>query len=282
MFEYLALERYLDYFNVLGYYLTRGTLTFDQAFGQVRGLFPSGLRPEPRTILPFLGQHRVSSVFLEPVSAGNFGVIAFAWTLFSKSMRWRWLVMAGALSIVLLADARFGLYTILLMTLLYPFFNLIARPIWLGLPFLALAILTIYGTVSGVTSGPNDIVGRFQVTAFLLNQLNAGVVFGSEAFGQFTADSGLAYSLTQFGIFGCIGLWALFVFAPAKDPHAWKFHSMAIIYFLLLLIISNSGYSIKTAALFWFILGSANHMAALVPSPQQPRSEPSDLRRQPA
>ncbi len=56
----------------------------------------------------------------------------------------------------------------------------------------------------------------------------------------------------------------------------------AVPFFLLLLIISNSGYSIKTAALFWFILGTANHMAALVPSPQQPRSETSDLSRQPA
>ena len=42
-------------------------------------LFISGMRYEGRTLLPFLGEHRVSSIFLEPVSVGNFGAICFAW-----------------------------------------------------------------------------------------------------------------------------------------------------------------------------------------------------------
>jgi putative polymerase len=282
LFEYLAVEIYLDYFNVLGYYLARGTVSLEETFGQTRGLFISGLRPEPRTILPFLGQHRVSSVLLEPVSAGNFGVIAYAWTLFSRNMRWRWLTMAGALWVVALADARFGLYSIVLMTLLYPFFKFIARPVWLSLPFLALALLAIYGVVSGTQGGPDDLVGRLQVTAYLLTRLDAGVVFGSEVTDHFTADSGLAYSLTQFGLFGCIGLWALFVFAPCKDAKSWKFHSLAIVYFFLLLIISNSGYSIKTAALFWFILGTANNIVAEGKDPDVTRPKRQWLHTQPA
>lgn len=258
MFEYASVETYLDYFNVIGYYLARGTVRLEETFGQTRGLFISGLRPEPRTILPFLGQHRVSSVFLEPVSAGNFGVIAYAWTLYSRNMRWRWLTMAGALAAIALADARFGLYSIVLITLLYPFYQLIPRPVWFAIPFLALAGLAIYGIESGTQGGGDDMVGRLKVTAHLLTALDDGVVFGSEVTDQFTADSGLAYTLTQFGIFGFIGLWAAFIYAPGKTARAWTFQSMAIVYFLLLLVISNSGYSIKTAALFWFILGSAN------------------------
>ena len=37
------------------------------------------MRYEGRTLLPWLGEHRVSSVFLEPVSVGNFGAICFSW-----------------------------------------------------------------------------------------------------------------------------------------------------------------------------------------------------------
>lgn len=271
LFEYLALDTYLDYFNVLGYYLARGTIAPEETFGQTRGLFISGMRPEPRTILPFLGQHRVSSVFLEPVSAGNFGVVVYAWTLFRGTMRWRWSTMAAALSIVVLADARFGLFTIVLMTLFYPFVNAMARHVWFGLPFLALLVLTIYGVISGTQGGPNDFFGRLQVTAHILTQLDAATVFGSRVTDQFTADSGLAYSLTQFGLLGCIGLWGLFVFARGASAESWKFHTLAIVYFLLLLIISNSGYSIKTAALFWFLLGTAN---GFVPDAREARAPP--------
>ncbi|MET3611872.1 putative polymerase [Rhizobium aquaticum] len=259
VFEYFAVEKFLDNFNVLSYYLARGSLTLTDTFGHTRGLFISGLRPEPRTILPFLGQHRVSSVFLEPVSTGNYGVIIYAWALFRKEMRvWRWVTFACALALIVLADARFGLYSCIAMTLLRPFFQILPRTIWLVLPFLILTLLTIYGLVSGTHGGPNDISGRLNVTAHLITQLGAGVILGAEVTDKFTADSGLAYSLTQFGLAGFVGLWALFVFAPGKTARAWNFHSMAIIYLLLLMIISNSGYSLKTAGLLWFILGTAN------------------------
>ncbi len=257
LLEYLASDMYLDYFNVLGYYIAKGSVSLEEAFGQTKGFFISGIRPEPRTILPFLGQHRVSSVFLEPVSAGNFGAIAFSWALYSKAMRGRFFIMAGALMAVALADARFGLLTCMLVTVAYPFYNLIARQIWLVLPFLALALLATYGIASGTEGGDNGVLGRIAVTAALLSHLSPGVALGATATDQFVADSGLAYSLVQFGLFGFIALWAAFVFLPSRSARAWKYHSMVMIYFLLLLLISNSGYSIKTGALLWFLLGTA-------------------------
>jgi putative polymerase len=258
LFEYFALEVYLDYFNVLGYYIARGTVSLTESMGQTRGLFVSGVRPEPRTLLAFLGQHRVASIFLEPVSEGNFGAIIFAWGLFRRNMQWRWLTIACALAIIILADARFGLYTCVLMTLMYPFYNLVPKPVWLVLPFLMIAIIAYYGLVTGTNGGPNDIAGRFQATAAILTSLNFGNVVGSEVSTVFTADSGLTYSLISFGILGFAGLWAMLVYTPVLDAKAWKFQSMVILYFLLLLTISNSGYSIKTGAMLWFLLGTAS------------------------
>ena len=97
LFEWLALDTYLHYFNVIQYYVARGTetsLQTDSANGlfmrgtdTAAGLFINGTRFEGRTLLPFLGSHRVSGIFLEPVSVGNFGAIAFAWVLLRDRSR---------------------------------------------------------------------------------------------------------------------------------------------------------------------------------------------------
>jgi putative polymerase len=261
LFEYLALEVYLDYFNVLGYYIARGTVSLQDSFGQTRGLFISGIRPEPRTLLPFLGAHRVSSVFLEPVSAGNFGVIIYAWALFRPNMPWRFLVMALAAIGIVLADARFGFFTCIVITMLLPVYRLIPKTVWLVLPFTLLAGIAAYGMMIGAAGGPNDASGRLKVTAAILNHLDLQVVLGSKATDIFTADSGISYTLTNFGLFGFIGLWAAFVLAPMFDAKAWVFRGMMIVYLVLLMLISNSFYSIKTAALMWFLIGTSDVVA---------------------
>jgi putative polymerase len=256
LFEYLALDVYISFFNVIGYYLARGSVTIDQLYGQTTGLFISGIRPSARTILPFLGMHRVSSVFLEPVSVGNFGAIVYGWCLFRPTMKLRFVTLFLALTVIALGDARFGLYTCILMTLLLPAYRLMPRLVWYVLPFIMLSVLAYYGIQSGTQGGPNDIGGRFQVTAHLLTSLDLRVVFGAQATTQFTADSGLAYTLTKFGIFGFLGLWGLLVFAPVRSVRGRIFHGMVIVYLLLLMIISDSGYSIKTAGLLWFLFGT--------------------------
>ena len=256
LFEYFLLDLYLDWFNVLGYYISKGTVTLTESYGVTKGLFISGSRPEPRTILTFLGQHRVSSVFLEPVSMGNFGVIIFSWAMFRRGWSGRWFLFAAALGMVVLADARFGLFTCILITILAPVFKLIPRTLWLVMPFLMLAVIGAYGLATGTNGGPNDLAGRIAVTAHILTELPLPAILGVETTDQFTADSGLAYTLTKFGLFGFIGLWAVFVFMPFRNARAWEFHSMMIVYLLLIMVISNSFFSIKTGALMWFMAGT--------------------------
>lgn len=258
LFEYLLLDVYLDWFNVLGYYLSRGAVTLQDSFGATKGLYISGTRPEPRTILPFLGQHRVSSVFLEPVSMGNFGVILYSWGLFRSECRYRWLLMIIALSLVTLADARFGLYTCIVVTVLRPIFGMTPKQIWVVAPFLFLSLFALYGLVVGYDDTDNGIAGRFTVTAIILTNLPTAVIFGAEATDVFTADSGYAYTLTKFGLFGFIGLWTTFVMLPVNHARGWTFRGMMIIYLLLIMIISNSFYSVKTGGLMWFLTGVAS------------------------
>jgi putative polymerase len=256
-FEYFFLPVYLQWFNVLGYYISRGTVTAADNFGATTGLFISGNRPEPRTLLAFLGQHRVSSVFLEPVSMGNFGAIVFAWAIFRRGWGGRWFLFTAAIFMVILADARFGLFTCLLMAALSPLFRIIPRTVWMVMPMLFVALVAAYGQASGVHGGDNSLSGRIDVTAYIISNLSLSVVLGTEMSASFTADSGMAYALTKFGLFGFPALWALFVFQPLRSPQAWKLLSMIGLYLVLIMVISNSFFSIKTAALMWFITGTA-------------------------
>ena len=75
IFEYFDVEDYLKYFNVIMYYIARGSVESARLEILSTNLFVSGIRPEGRSLLPFLGDHRVSSIFLEPVSPGSFAVI---------------------------------------------------------------------------------------------------------------------------------------------------------------------------------------------------------------
>lgn len=285
-FEYFLLDVYLQWFNVLGYYISRGTVTLAESFGATKGLFISGNRPEPRTILPFLGQHRVSSVFLEPVSMGNFGAILFAWAMFRRGWAGRWFLFPAAITMTVFADARFGLFTCILMAVLTPFFRIIPRTVWLVMPIFILAVIGAYGLASGTHGGDNSLSGRLEATAAIISRLPVGVVLGVETTDGFTADSGMAYTLTKFGLIGFSALWALFVFQPLRSARAWEFHSMMILYLILIMVISNSFFSIKTAALMWFLTGTA--AAINIPKTRSlwdrlaPQPPPSDSQRVPS
>jgi len=257
----VAADAYNRVFNTFNYYVNLGGISTASAQVAGQAVTLNGMRPEGigRTLLPqLLGAQRVASVFLEPVSMGNFGAIIYAWGLFRSDYRYRWFLIAAALAMIILADARFGLGACIVMTVLSPFFRFIPRQIWLVVPFLMLSVFAAFGLITGANPGPDDLAGRFSSTSHLITSLPAGAVLGYEAYEKFTADSGFAYTLTQFAIWGFVGLWATFVMLPCRDARGWQFHSMMIVYLLLILIISNSFYSVKTAALMFFILGTAN------------------------
>ncbi|MBL6430822.1 MAG: hypothetical protein HPM95_04945 [Alphaproteobacteria bacterium] len=110
LFEYFLLDIFLANININDYYIARGTINAGDNFTEGSDLFISGLRPEGRNFFPFLGIHRVSSVFLEPVSMGNFGAFLGMWALFRKDMARRKLLFAASATVIILGDARFGLF----------------------------------------------------------------------------------------------------------------------------------------------------------------------------
>jgi putative polymerase len=118
--------------------------------------------------------------------------------------------------------------------------------------------LAIYGFESMQVDWANDISGRILWTARLLTSLSFDGAMGVSAQKPFLSDSGYAYSINEIGIVGFIVFWGLFIFSAPADRAAWRLRACAATYFCLLLVISDSPYSIKTAAVFWFMLGGAD------------------------
>ena len=257
LFEWLFLDTYLKYFDVLGYYQARGSVDASVG-GDGPGLFISGLRFEGRTLLPFLGEHRVSSVFLEPVSLGNFGAIAFAWVLLRDHGHiWRLVIKVLLIAMVLvLGDARFGLYLCGVVLLVYMVSPLVRPTMVFVLPFLIVIALVTYAGAMAGAPWDNTIMGRFLLSGQLLSTLDISQALGIKVSAVDFDDSGYSYVLSRYGIVGAAVLLGLYVYgAPAETASSWRYKLFVCVYLVLLLSISTSTVTIKTAALLWYLAG---------------------------
>jgi putative polymerase len=266
LFEYFWVEGFTRIFNVASYYIARGTIEAHQIY-QSSDLFVSGIRPAGaqggRNLLPFIGDHRVSSLFLEPVSMGNFGVIAFMWgavrSRFDDKLHLG--TMLGALAAIVAADSRFGAYlcvmTILIMFLPQVWMTLAA----LILPAGALAVLALVPLVVTGSYDPqnryidNGFVGRFVLSADILANFDFWTWFGLQAPRMQVFDSGYAYIISRIGIVGLAIFWVVLFSVRSPSRQFTTFRNLAAIYFGMILCVSNSPFTIKTGALLWFLVG---------------------------
>lgn len=267
LFEWLFLDAFLRLVDVLGYYVARGSIDPSEA-GEEAGLFISGLRFEGRTLLPFLGEHRVSSVFLEPVSLGNFAPIVFAWVLLRDRSRPLALIGKTALvaMLLVLGDARFGIYLCALVVVVYLVAPLVRPGVVFAAPFVVAVALVVHAGMNVGVPWDNSFTGRLLFSGRLLSTLDVAQMLGLEASTVDFVDSGYATVVSQFGLFGAAGLWAVYVFgAPAATADAWRYKLFVCAYLVLLLSISTSLLTIKTAALLWFLAGASAAQPGLRP-----------------
>jgi putative polymerase len=260
LFEYFFVETYLTYFNIIKYYILRGSIEVSRLEILSTNLFVSGLRPqgEGRMLLPELGSHRVSSLFLEPVSPGNFGVILFAWALVRSQSRKTIYVglFAMAAFIIVMADSRLGvgLSALLLGIALLPirFATLLTRV----LPAVAVIGLIAAAYLFPETAADNSLSGRLIASGRALSSFEIPNWLGFREAVPGTLDSGYAYVIGAAGIFGFAGFWYFFTTLTSRNPSFDKFRVLSACYFGLTLCISYSPFTIKTAGLLWFLLGA--------------------------
>lgn len=259
MFELFATDLYSSMVGVRQYYInTRGV---DEAsfWNTSSELFISATRPQERFAFGFLGNHRVSSIFLEPVSLGNYAIIisAFICARF-RQLSWREIAFLAVTNfgLIVACDGRLALvssFAILVIAVMAPHIPRLGVLYPLGVIGLAFVLLNVIG----ITAGTDDFPGRVASTAKFLQNMSWREYFGvGGAEPPGLPDSGIAYVVFTQSFVCALVMW-FFINAFLKENTAEQArmkHTM-LIYFVLTMTVSNSFLSIKTAALAWFLLG---------------------------
>jgi len=261
LFEFLLLDLYTSLIDIFQYYVARGTLDADSNFVTGSNLFISSTRIGGRNFFGFLGEIRASSVFLEPVTMGNFGAFLCLWAIFRTGMRHRALMFAAAFAVVVLSDARFGMFVCLAFFPVAVVYRVLPRVAWWAIPFLFIFALALYGGWTREIMWQDDLPGRILHSAQIMMKLTPESLFGIAAEHPFVADNGFAYTFTQIGILGLLGLWTLYIYAHVASYKALQFKALAVTFICLNMTVSNSFYSIKLAALFWLAAGAADALS---------------------
>ena len=261
LLELFFLDWYSWLFNIFSYYFSQGINTMPTNFVSDSVLNVNGIRPEGigRTILPsLLGSHRVSSVFLEPVSLGNFAVIVAAWGLAKTRRDWKngLFFFATAAVMITLSDSRYGIGAVSLMLL---FRVLPLRPLNFAvsiLPLICLAALVMIGLF--YQGGYDDnILGRLYASGKSLLSFNVLMLFGVEGAFRFFYDMGYPYIFTRLGLPLAVFMWFAIWMIRMPDNVGARFRMFVALYIALILCISGTSmFALKTAGILWFLVGS--------------------------
>ena len=266
-FELFFLDRYTRLLDIFSYYVSTGTVTISTNFIRDSALNLNGLRPEGigRTIFPsLLGSHRVSSVFLEPVSLGNFSVIVAAWGLSKPRTQYKQMLffLLSAIALIALSDSRYGL--IVVTALIVMRFTVTGRlnVAAIILPFVSITVLVLIGFFFEGKIADN-VMGRLFWTGNTLLSFDVEKIMGIKGFDIPYGDMGYAYLLSRWGVLLCIALWAALWMVKMKDERGERFRAYAALYISLILTVSGTSFfALKTAGLLWFLVGSCAYLTA--------------------
>lgn len=256
--EYFFTEQYFKICNVLRYYVARGEVNQAVTAWVKQDSFVSSVRMSGRNLFPFLGDLRVSSVFLEPVSMGNYATIVCAWALSYDFSQWRKALphFAVGLLLIVACDSRFAslLVVFLVLVRLVPFLS--SRGVLFLMPFLVTVSLLVFTLLEMGNPFDDNLTGRLMRSGQAVADMSFGRFAGYE-FPEPLFDMGIAYSIENYGVLLCVALWALFSWNKAPCSASSRFRILFAVYALGILLVSgNSLFSSKTAVLGWYLVAS--------------------------
>ncbi|MDX2288234.1 MAG: hypothetical protein NW217_05365 [Hyphomicrobiaceae bacterium] len=263
--EGFRLDWYRDLFKVQDYYSATRGVSPEDFWDQEVGLYPSAVRED--RLLAFVDVHRLSSVFLEPVSLGNFAAILMTYVL--ACHRWLsarmivFLVLAG-IALLVGCDGRLafvGLFLILAVAALSPLLPPYSAVLFLPFAIVAVCLATWIG---GFNHEGNDFPSRLAHTVWLLESYGPMEYLGlSDAFAAKAVDSGIAYLIYTQSALGVAAVWIMLTLSSRHEtgPQVRYLNGIAV-YVCATMLVSASFASIKTAALMWFILGALQNDGA--------------------
>lgn len=257
--ENFATDLYAAIFKPSVYYLnTRGIEEFEI---DDSGLFRASLGYAERFSFG-LTPHRLSSVFLEQVSLGNFAMILSIFLLsFWKKLKNldRTLLFTTVLLIVLATSSRAA--SIICLAFLIGYFvypRLPRMTVFLYMPLILLVgAILFYDPKLTTATMSDDLPGRVGNTMYFLSQMDISFLTGGGlADIASTGDSGYGYLIFTTGLLGLLCLWLFTCLSiPQKLADAKQASHAINIYVFVNLLFGASIFSIKTNPLVWIIAG---------------------------
>jgi putative polymerase len=252
-------DTYAEIFKILDYYVNTRDFAANSFWNTESTLFVSATRSGER-FFNFVDWHRMSSIFLEPVSLGNYCVVAAILIVacwHDMSISTRSYFIASTLFLLIGSDGRLAAVSIVIVLFALIFVhNISTRWSVFYLPVILLLsagyiwtfnVSDIYDSFGGRVAGTIDALSRIDVSGLI--GLNAR---GAEN----AADNGIVYFVLSQSLIGVIVIW-LAVFLCARGltfPSRFYVHAIAI-FIPLNLLVSYSFFSIKVASLIWFFYG---------------------------
>jgi putative polymerase len=272
VYEALDTPGYAKLFEVQKYYINTRGYDHEMFWNDQSDLFVSATRWQDRFFLPFLSLHRLSSIFLEPVSLGNYCVFItiYICARFSRlTVLERGFLGLGNVALLIGSDGRFAAISSVIIIVVSMLATKLPRRSALAyLPGVTLAAFAI-AKLAGLHEGEDDLPGRIAYTVDLLSRYNLSEFIGisDKAAVHDAVDSGLAYVVITQSIFGLGVAWVSIIFGAREDrPEQVRYTHGLCIYLSLAMMVSSSIFSIKTAALLWFVQGSLQRRERRLPA----------------
>ena len=284
VWEAISVTNFVSVFSIGDYFAhTRGKANIDWSVES--GLYLSAIRPEARFLFPALPLHRLSSVFLEPVSLGNYVVIATIWVAgFWRQIPQRMRMVAAVTTLLLLigSDSRMATVTCIALLLALPARRFIPALAPVLVAPLVIAAMVLAVLALHLQAGTDDFGGRIghaveTFRAFTLsNYAGLSLSLLSDA-----EDAGFAYIVMTQSLLMAVALWVSLFLRRLRTPESRYVHLAVALYVALNLTVSWSLFSIKTAGLLWFLLGKSLRDDAESADSAGPGAPPRELRAEP-
>ena len=269
LFEAFFTQAFSKLFDIKQYYIATRNFDLSDFYNEGSDLFASATRPGDR-FLSFIDIHRVSSILLEPVTLGNYVVVIAAFLCANfRQMSWKVsaFLLIGNLIVLVGCDGRLAAVLFALVVLIAAVAPWLPRKS----PLLYLPLTLVGAAIFVAFAHPaidDNFPGRVAYGVDLLSRFDVLDWFGnSNRLLDQAVDSGIAYAITTQSVIGVAAFWAFLVLNAKEQtiPQVKYLHAICL-YLSLSMLVSYSFFSIKTAAILWFIHGSFQAANVFAPS----------------
>jgi putative polymerase len=250
---------YSDTFQILKYYVNTRDFSAGQFWNGESVLFLSATRPGER-FFGFVELHRLSSIFLEPVSLGNYCVVIVVlliacWSQLTPSAR---VYLTGStLALLVGCDGRLAALSIVIILLSLALLRGVSSR-WsvLYLPVVVL-LSAAFVSLLGLSPTGDNFGGRLAGSIVTLSEVGLRGLAGFDTQSSAgAADSGITYFVLTQSLVGVAVIWSMVCLVPADRSSSLRTYIHGIgIFVPLNLMVSYSFFSVKVSALIWFAYG---------------------------